>query len=322
MGPNIEINDTHEKEKAFLACIDNVYPQCRSDCRGIQILKDGRIICYDQFQKVKIYKYIDKKFILDFEFKIEGEELSAECLCEVEENIIIFGSEMKLFLYDIRNNEAKLLQKLEYNNLIYHRFFLQIIKLSNGLIAANILEVILFYKYDEENKKLEKKDEIEPGVNVLKIYEAKNGNLISFFKDEIISYCKDKSIQFKMATTNSFYNLYDVIGDKYIVFSYHNQRHGGEKNFVNIYDIKKLLLMQTFETKYQLVEFIKLNNNLIVAYDRFGNIHELNIDENNKLSVKDIFRAHDRPIAEIVKFDNNKILSISYDGKVKLWEFN
>ena len=283
MGPGIDMNNTAEKEKEFLACIDNVYNQVRMLYRGIEILKDGRIICYDGLEKIKIYKYIDKKFILDFEFKIEDNR-SATCLCEVEENIIIFGCYMKLFLYDIRNNEAKLLQKLEYGDYMNDSF--RIIKLSNGLIAGAIFNEIYFYKYDEENKKLEKKDEI------------------------------------KTTTNEKLYSLYDVIDGKYIFISYQNKEFGGGQSFVDVYDIKKLILIQTFETKYQLSQFIKLNDNLIIAADVFGNIHELNIDENNKLSVKDIFRANDFKITKILKFDNNKILSIGQDGKVKLWEFN
>ena len=308
-------NNTAEKEKEFLACIDNVYDQSWNN-RGIQLLKDGRIICYDEMKKIKIYKYIDKKFMLDLEFEIEGIR-SVTCLYEVEENIIILGSYMKLFLYDIRNNEAKLLQKFEYDNM---SVFDQIIKLSNGLIAAAFFNVIIFYKYDEENKKLEKKDEIKTRGSIYKIYETKNGNLISFETDEIISFGKDKSIQFKMTTTNLIH-YYDVIDDKYILISRINQQYEG-KNFVDVYDIKKMILMQTFETKYQLFEFIKLNDNLIIASDVFGNIHELNIDENDKLSLRDIFRASDYKITKIIKFDNNKILSIDQDGDVKLWEFN
>ena len=319
MGPNIDMNDTAEKEKKFLACIDNVYHQRRSYYRGVHILQDGRIICYDYLQKeIKIYKYIDKKFMFDFEFKIEDENGSATCLCEVEENIIIIGSYMKLFLFDIRNNEAKLLQKLEYD---YKNYFVQIIKLSNGLIVGIILNAIIFYKFDEENKKLEKKDEIKTIRNIEKIYEAKNGNIITFVSNQIIAYGRDKSIQFKIDNSN-FYHHYEVIDDKYILISYKNEQFGGGKSFVDVYDIKKLISMQTFETKYQLDEFIKLNDTLIVASDIFGNIHELNIDENDKLSIKDIFRAHDCPISKIVKFDNNKLLSISHDGKVKLLEFN
>ena len=308
-------NNTAEKEKEFLACIDNVYDQSWNN-RGIQLLKDGRIICYDEMKKIKIYKYIDKKFMIDLEFEIEGIR-SVTCLYEVEENIIILGSYMKLFLYDIRNNEAKLLQKFEYDTM---SVFVQIIKLSNGLIAAAFFNVIIFYKYDEENKKLEKKDEIKTRGSIKKIYETKNGNLISFETDEIISFGKDKSIQFKMTTTNLIH-FYDVIDDKYILISRINQQYEG-KNFVDVYDIKKMILMQTFETKYQLFEFIKLNDNLIIASDVFGNIHELNIDENDKLSLRDIFRASDYKITKIIKFDNNKILSIDQDGDVKLWEFN
>jgi len=239
-------NNTAEKEKEFLACIDNVYDQSLRDNRGIQLLKDGRIICYDEMKKIKIYKYIDKKFMLDLEFEIEGIR-SVTCLYEVEENIIILGSYMKLFLYDIRNNEAKLLKKFEYDNM---SVFDQIIKLSNGLIAAAFFNVIIFYKYDEENKKLEKKDEIKTRGSIKKIYETKNGNLISFETDEIISFGKDKSIQFKMTTTNLIH-FYDVIDDKYILISRINQQYEG-KNFVDVYDIKKMILMQTFETKYQL----------------------------------------------------------------------
>ena len=309
-------NNTAEKEKEFLACIDNVYDQSWNN-RGIQLLKDGRIICYDEMKKIKIYKYIDKKFMLDLEFEIEDGIRSVTCLYEVEENIIILGSYMKLFLYDIRNNEAKLLQKFEYDTM---SVFDQIIKLSNGLIAAAFFNVIIFYKYDEENKKLEKKDEIKTRGSIYKIYETKNGNLISFETDEIISFGKDKSIQFKMTTTNLIH-YYDVIDDKYILISRINQQYEG-KNFVDVYDIKKMILMQTFETKYQLFEFIKLNDNLIIASDVFGNIHELNIDENDKLSLRDIFRASDYKITKIIKFDNNKILSIDQDGDVKLWEFN
>ena len=317
MGPGIDMNNTAEKEKEFLACIDNVYDQSLRDNRGIQLLKDGRIICYDEMKKIKIYKYIDKKFMLDLEFEIEDGIRSVTCLYEVEENIIILGSYMKLFLYDIRNNEAKLLQKFEYDTM---SVFDQIIKLSNGLIAAAFFNVIIFYKYDEENKKLEKKDEIKTRGSIKKIYETKNGNLISFETDEIISFGKDKSIQFKMTTTNLIH-FYDVIDDKYILISRINQQYEG-KNFVDVYDIKKMILMQTFETKYQLFEFIKLNDNLIIASDVFGNIHELNIDENDKLSLRDIFRASDYKITKIIKFDNNKILSIGQDGDVKLWEFN
>ena len=96
MGPSIDTNTTAEKEKEFLACIENVYPRIRSNYRGIQLLKDERIICYDYYRenKIKIYKYIDKKFILDFEFNLD-EESRASSLYEIEENILLIGCKKK-----------------------------------------------------------------------------------------------------------------------------------------------------------------------------------------------------------------------------------
>ena len=312
------MNTTAEKEKEFLACIENVYPRIRGYYRGIQLLKDERIICYDYYRenKIKIYKYIDKKFILDFEFKIENEEQGATSLYEIEENIIIFGGYKKIFLYDIRNNIAKQLQTIEID---FDNFFSQIIELSNGLIATHNTNDIIFFKYDRENKKLEKKDEIKnKGYGVTKIFETKNGNIISFSK-EIIFYGKDKSIQSKMKL-NQKYHAVNVLDGKYILISYINDNQ--DKYFVDVYDINKLFLKQTLEVKYDLRQFIRLNDNLIVASDNNGNIIELNIDNNDELSVKDIFRAHECPISQICKFDDNKLLSISHDGTVKLWEFN
>ena len=177
MGPSVSTNSTAEKEKEFLAFIENVFHRTRTYYRGIQILKDERIICYDYLEnKIKIYKYIDKNLILDFEFKIENEEHGVTSLYEIEENIIIFGSYKKIYLYDIRNNVAKLLQTFENDFLNYFR---QFVELSNRLIATDNTNDIIFYLYDKENKKLEKKDEIKHnGYGITKIFETKNGNII------------------------------------------------------------------------------------------------------------------------------------------------
>ena len=72
MGPNIDMNNTAEKEKQFLACVYDVYIKRRSYYRGIKKLKDERIICYDYLEKeIKLFKYINQKFILDYVFQLE-----------------------------------------------------------------------------------------------------------------------------------------------------------------------------------------------------------------------------------------------------------
>ena len=192
-------------------------------------------------------------------------------------------------------------------------------ELSNGLIAMNNLSDILFYIYDTKNKKLEKKDVIKTKSHISKIFKTKDGNIISCNEKEIIVYNKNKSIQIKIKL-DKLYPIFEFLEGKYIIISYNNNEIG--KVYIDVYDIKKWIIIQTLEVKYKLFQFIKLNDNLLIASDILGNIHELNLDNNYKLSVKDIFWAHESPISQICKFDDNKVLSISHDGKVKLWEFN
>ena len=317
MGPSIDINQTAEKEKTFLALIENVFPRVRSYHRGIDLLKDGRIICYDY--SIKIYKYKDKTFILDYEFKIEpNEEIPTSSMYEVENNIIIFGSYMKLYLLDIRNNQAKLLQKISFD---FHNYILQCFKLDNGLIVAHNTINIIFYKYDEENKKLDKVDEIKFEISINKIFEIKNGNIITSVNNELIIYGQNKNIQTRIKINKRIYSC-NILDWEYILISYQDKDYPPANCFVDVYSIKNFKLLQTLEVKYRLNDFIKLNDNLLVASDVNGNIQELQIDENHRLSSKDIFRAHECPISRLCKFDDNKLLSISHDGSVKLWEFN
>ena len=94
------------------------------------------------------------------------------------------------------------------------------------------------------------------------------------------------------------------------------------KYYINVYSLKDFSKIQTLEVKYFLKIVIKLNDNLLIAGDENGNIHVFNIAQNFNLSQKEIFRAHEGLITSLCKFDDNKILSISWDGNLKLWEIN
>ena len=94
------------------------------------------------------------------------------------------------------------------------------------------------------------------------------------------------------------------------------------KYYIDVYSMKDFSKMQTLEVKYLLKIIIKLNDNLLVAGDENGNIHIFNIDQNFNLTPKEIFRAHEGYITSLFKYDDNKILSISWDGSLKLWEIN
>jgi WD40 repeat protein len=63
-----------------------------------------------------------------------------------------------------------------------------------------------------------------------------------------------------------------------------------------------------------------LNQNELIACDRRGNIHVFNIEENFKLTKKDIFRAGDYEISDLCKIDDKRFVTMGYDGNLKLWE--
>ena len=63
------MNNTAEKEKEFLACIDNVYQKVRSQYRGVEILKDGRIIYYEELEKKKYINISTKNLCLTLNLK-------------------------------------------------------------------------------------------------------------------------------------------------------------------------------------------------------------------------------------------------------------
>ena len=232
---------------------------------------------------------------------------------EIEDNIILFGGYMKLDLIDINNNETRYLQKLTFNGL--EGYIQKLIKLSNGQICLYYTKNILFYKYNINNKNLEKIGEIITKSEISELFETNDGKIITFFEEEIIIYDKNKSVQTIIKINKNFTGC-DVI-DKYIFIYYHYP-----KDCIYIYNLKDFTIKQIVEVKYSLRKIIKLNENLLIAYDWYGNIHELNMDKNFEISVTDLFRAHDYNITHICKFDNNKALSISQDGNARLWEFN
>ena len=61
-------------------------------------------------------------------------------MCEIEDNIILFGGYMKLDLIDINNIGTKYLQTLTFHD--FEGYIKKIIKLSNGQICMYYLCII------------------------------------------------------------------------------------------------------------------------------------------------------------------------------------
>ena len=123
-------------------------------------------------------------------------------MCEIKDNIIIFGGYMKLDLIDINNNEARYLQKLTLNGL--EGYIQKLIKLSSGQICLYYTTNILFYKYNINNKNLEKIGEIITKSEISELFGTNDGKIITFFKEELIIYDEKKSVQLKIKIKNNF----------------------------------------------------------------------------------------------------------------------
>lgn len=161
MGPGLIRNNTDEKAKEYVACINNLFYLGPASHRFVKLLKDERVICTDNISEgsIKIFKLIDNKLVQDLEFPKDVMNKFYSIFCEIDENIILFVDKSRkgLILVDIRDNNIKLIQEIK---LDYMFCFEKIIKLSNGLIAAYNFNAIVFFIYDEKIHNIEKFDEI------------------------------------------------------------------------------------------------------------------------------------------------------------------
>jgi len=341
MGPGLIRNNTPEKAKEYIACINNLFDLHSSDQRFVKRLKDGRVICTDFLRTcgIKIFKLIDNKFVLDLEFPNDTINRFSPIFCEIDENIILFAAyKMEgliadatrngFILVDIRDNNVKIIQEIQPD---YTFCFNEIIKLSNGLIAAYNSNTVVFFKYDEKNHILEKFDEIliESKSWVHGLWGTNDGKFLAYIDDDLHVYDNNRNLQTKIKIDRKR-NVADLnkpspdvhYFDQYIFITNYEGMRNDAKFYMDVYSQKDFKLVQTLEVKYLLKILIKLNDNLLVAGDENGNIHVFNIGQNFILTQKEIFRAHEGKITSLCKVDDNKILSTSWDGNLKLWEIN
>ena len=302
-------------------------------------LKDGRVLCTDATGfKIKLFKLMDNKFVENLEFPKDIINKISPIFCEIDENIILFDASYRnelvvdstrngLILIDIRDNNVKLIQEIQ---LGYKFCFEKIIKLSNGLIAAYNSKAIAFFIYDEKNHRVEKFDEILVGSEswVHGLWGTDDGKFLAYIDDYLHVYDNNRKLlsKIKIDKKRNPADLNkpspDVNFDQYIFITNYEGMRNDAKYYIDVYSMKDFSKMQTLEVKYLLKIIIKLNDNLLVAGDENGNIHIFNIDQNFNLTPKEIFRAHEGYITSLFKYDDNKILSISWDGSLKLWEIN
>lgn len=342
MGPGLHRNCTDEKAKEYFACVNNLFSKHCPYGRFVKRLKDGRVICTNSTPDVvKIFKIIENQFVQDLEFPVDVVDKINPIFCEIDENIILFTAKYKyghiidgtkhgLTLVDIRDNNPKIIQEIQLD----HKWrLIKIIKLSNGIIAAYNSNVIVFFTYDEKNHSIKKFDEIfidsKSKYMLHGLWGTNDGGFLSLIHDNLQVYDNNRKLQNEKKICKTVYDYgtdypspYVHYCDQYIFNIYYEGMRNDAKYYIDVYSMKDDKIVQTLEVKYLLQKLIKLNDNLLVASDENGNIFVFNIEQNFKLTQKEIFRAHEGQITSICKFDDNKILSISMDGDLKLWEIN
>lgn len=94
MGPGLIRNNTAEKAKEYIACVNNLFYLNPNYNRFVKCLKDGRVICTDPVSeaKIKIFKLMNNKFIENIEFPKDIINTISPIFCEIDENIILFAA--------------------------------------------------------------------------------------------------------------------------------------------------------------------------------------------------------------------------------------
>ena len=120
----------------------------------------------------------------------------------------------------------------------------------------------------------------------------------------IYIYDYKKNIQLKINKECTRINYFD----QYIIISYNIKNERNVKFYIEVYSLQRLTVIQTLEVEYFIEKIMKLNNNLFIATERYGNILVFNIAKDFIITKKEIFRAHDYGVIYLSKFDDNKSL--------------
>jgi WD40 repeat protein len=320
------------KKRDYLSCIKNCFGDYHAAIREVIRLKNGNIFCFDCHHNsptntIKIYSLINNKFSLETEISIKNE---VHVVNEIDNNIILLVGELILHLLDIKT--GKIIQSIP----LKLNFINKTKKLSNGLIAVNTYRETLFYKYDKSNKKLKLVDKYEyklkNNVNVYGMWEINNEFLLfeirNIFGLRLFNHKTKETKTIKLKKNYESQMTKCNVIDNHLFVCYSKNNENVDTKYIDIYNIEldKITFHKTieFQHRYLIKTFIKVNEHTLIANDWAGNIclFNVSITENGfDMAFKDVFRAHEGMISSLSLFDDNKVLSISDDGDVKLWEF-
>lgn len=311
-----ELNEEvpEEKDEVYLLNIKCIYEKKEhlDSIRNICVLKDGRICSCSGDDTIKIFS----KLAHDLEITIKGHNSAINYVSILDEGNLLSSSDDKtLKIWKLSQKKYSLIQELVgHSGRVYKG--IQLSKNRIGSCSADHKVKIWSSKFPYNC--IHTLDE-QPG-HVRNIIELTNENyLVSSgnHADKTIYFWDNLNYKFtkflRPVYCSSANSLYETNNNKLLV--------GGD-GLITVINILTLQIetVVKFNLKFigSINSFVYLKNNFILCGDRRGNFLLVKIVEFNSSVFKE--KAHNMSVNSL-QYVNNKIISCSTDGYLKIWSF-
>ena len=286
------------------------------------ILNDGRICSASNDSKINILN----KFTYETEITIDIFQNGIYYISQLKNLNLICCSEKIIKIIKILDKNKKsnklfeVIQTLsKHSNKIW-----KVIELSdNNLISCSSDKTIIIW---ENNNNFYKFKYFIPIIadSVRSIIETKINEIAytSFYEQKLYFYNIKTRNQIKILTkifSSGWNNDIFYYNENYIFV-------GGNLN-IYLINIKKYLIINSFETDNYILSFLLIGNNYLLTGDNKGNIYQWMFnekEENLSLMSKKIEKSLnnlEKSIYNIKLIDNNRLITASEDSTIKIWKF-
>ena len=286
------------------------------------ILNDGRICSASNDSKINILN----KFTYETEITIDIFQNGIYYISQLKNLNLICCSEKIIKIIKILDKNKKsnklfeVIQTLsKHSNKIW-----KVIELSdNNLISCSSDKTIIIW---ENNNNFYKFKYFIPIIadSVRSIIETKINEIAytSFYEQKLYFYNTKTRNQIKILTkifSSGWNNDIFYYNENYIFV-------GGNLN-IYLINIKKYLIINSFETDNYILSFLLMGNNYLLTGDNKGNIYQWMFnekEENLSLMSKKIEKSLnnlEKSIYNIKLIDNNRLITASEDSTIKIWKF-
>ena len=273
-------------------------------------LNDGRLASssFDDF--VKIYE----KFTFIEEIKIK------------EDFHILFINQFSnnIFVSCIMNNTLKF-YKIENKNLINFQIYnsknsiiskIKELKNNKLISVSDSYEIFIWDFNKNENYFIEfiLKDEDE----IWDFLEIKFNIIVVDICDQNIINFWDLNKKQKIKTIDSI-EIFGNYGNKFSLLNENILLYGSDSIYV--IDIINYKIINNFSTDFYSNSLLVLNNNIFSVHNN-GNIYQWKFENNKLIIVNEKIKAHQNKILNIIKYNENILITSDSQGLIKIWNLN